>query len=211
MSLAVNATECIVRRANLDDLPALKGLWEIARLPVGELEKRLTEVQVAARPDGVLLGAIALRVAGTHGWVHNEAFYNLEPGEAVRRSLWERLRVLARNHGLTRLWTRERGPFWASAGYIQATEEDLGRLPAAFGQPQAGWLTLPLLAETAFTPALEKELELFHLAEQEETQRLVRQATILKWIAALIALGFLGGALALLVKILTRTRGSPRR
>jgi N-acetylglutamate synthase-like GNAT family acetyltransferase len=203
--------ECTVRRANLDDLPALKGLWEIARLPVVELEKHLTEVQVAARPDGVLLGAMALRLAGTQGWLHSEAFYNLEHSEAVRRWLWERVQVLARNHGLTRLWTRERGPFWSGAGFRQATAEDLKRFPAAFGQAQAEWHTLPLQAETALTPALEKELELFHQAEQQDTQRLVRQARILKWVVVLIALGFLGGALALLVNILTRSRGRRRR
>lgn len=207
----MNATECIVRRANLDDLPALKGLWEIARLPAVELEKHLTEVQVAARADGVLLGAIALRVAGTHGWLHSEAFYNLEQGETLRPLLWERLRVLARNRGLTRLWTRAHGSFWASAGFVPATAEDLTRLPAAFGQPQTEWLTLPLLAETAFTPALEKELELFHLAEQEDTQRLIRQARALKWMGWLIVLGFVGGALALFVSIFTRTRRRPRR
>ena len=203
--------ECTVRRANLDDLPALKGLWEIARLPVIELEKHLTEVQVAARPDGVFLGAIALRVAGSQGWLHSEAFYSLEQSEAVRRLLWERVQVLARNHGLTRLWTRERDPFWSGAGFRQATAEDLKRLPAAFGQPQAEWHTLPLQAETALTPALEKELELFHLAEQQDAQRLIRQAGILKWVVVLIAVGFLGAALALLVNIFTRSRGRRRR
>lgn len=208
---AVNATECIVRRANLDDLPALKGLWEIARLPAVELEKHLTEVQVAARPDGVLLGAIALRVAGTQGWLHSEAFYNLEHGEPVRRCLWERLQVLARNCGLTRLWTREQGPFWSRAGFIRASAEDLRRLPAAFGQPQAEWHTLALQAETAFSPALERELELFHLAEQRDTERLVRQARVLKWIALVIALGFLGGAFALFLSIFTRPRRRTRR
>jgi len=209
--VAVNATECIVRRANLDDLSALKGLWEIARLPAVELEKHLTEVQVAARADGVLLGAIALRVAGAHGWLHSEAFYNLEQGETLRPMLWKRLQVLARSHGLTRMWTRARGPFWSSAGFVRATEEDLTRLPAAFGQAHAEWLTLPLLAETVFTSALEKELELFHLAEQEDTQRLMRQARVMKWIVWLIVLGFIVGAAALFVSVFTKSRRRPRR
>ena len=35
-----------IRRATVDDLPALRSLWAAARLPADELENRLTEFQV---------------------------------------------------------------------------------------------------------------------------------------------------------------------
>ena len=44
-----------VRRATLDDLPALKPLWESMRFSVEDLEKRLTEFQVAENAQGEIV------------------------------------------------------------------------------------------------------------------------------------------------------------
>ena len=60
----MDSSDLTVRRATLDDLPTLLGLWEVNRLPALELERRLTEFQVVSRPDGVVVGAIGLRPCG---------------------------------------------------------------------------------------------------------------------------------------------------
>ncbi len=207
----VDANQNTARRANLDDLPALKGLWDIARLPVAELEKHLTEFQVITRPDGILLGAIALRVAGHQGLVHSEAFYQPEQEERYRPLLWERLQMVARNHILTRLWTREGAPFWRQCGFNPATEEDLKRLPPALGNTRAGWMTLALHQESPATVAAQQQLELYQAAQREASEQILRQAQRLKWVAGLIALAFFVGAAVLLVVILQhhQVRTSP--
>ena len=96
-----------VRRATLDDLQALVALWQVAGLPALELEKHFTDFQVVARTDGPLIGAIGLHVQGHHGKLHSEAFFHPEQQDEFRPQIWERIQMVARNHGLTRLWTRE--------------------------------------------------------------------------------------------------------
>jgi N-acetylglutamate synthase-like GNAT family acetyltransferase len=202
----VEASSFVVRRANLDDLPALKGLWEIARLPVMDLEKRLTEVQVVTRPDGILQGAIALRMAGNQGLVHSESFFRPDQAQVLRPLLWERLMVWARNHGLARLWSQERSEFWQTAGFTLATATELPKLPTVFGNAQGHWLTIRLVEEDLLRGDLAKEFQLYQLAEKERTDRISRQVKVLKWLAALIALGFGGAAVLLLINILSRAQ-----
>lgn len=195
-----------VRRATLEDLPTLKGLWQTNGLPALELDRHLTEFQLVLRPDGILVCAIALRVIGAQGLIHSEAGYSTQQLEDGRPLFWQRLQGLARNHGLTRLWARgEVVPFWRDTGFRTATEAELKRLPTAFGSAEVGWSTLNLRDEVLLADALEKELELFHQEQQEQNERLRRQALLFKWIAGLIAVGFFAGALALLFQILNRS------
>ena len=58
-----------IRRATLDDLETLRGLWRECRLPEYELEKRFTEFQVGVDAHGWILAALGLRFAGHHGQV----------------------------------------------------------------------------------------------------------------------------------------------
>ncbi len=205
----MDPSQCSVRRATLEDLPILKGLWDIARLPGLELEKRLTEFQVVARADGVILGAIALRISGHHGLVHSEAFYKAEDEEHLRPLLWQRLTVLARNHGLVRFWTTHSAHSWERLGFRRPEEAELDKVPAGFILPHgATWLTFRVREEALVTGSLEKEFELFQAAQRESSKRLVRRAKVLKWIVASIAFAFFLGALGLVVAILRRT---PRR
>src|SRR5437773_781501 len=101
-----------VRRATLDDVKTLSALWQTMRFPSGELEKRVTEFQVAESTDGKLLGALGLQIAGRQGRLHSEAFSDFALADTLRPLLWERLQAVASNHGLVRLWTQERTPFW---------------------------------------------------------------------------------------------------
>lgn len=205
----MDPNKCVVRRATLEDLPALRGLWDIARHPTQELEKHLTEFQLVTRPDGILLGSAALRMVGQHGLLHSEAFYQSDQADSLRPLLWERLQILARNHGLVRLWTHERSAFWAQVGFHPARTEDLNRLPAALGDASAPWLCLRLRDESLLSSALEKEFELFQLMERQKSERMLERAKTLKWIAGLIAGGFIVGALGVLYMIFSRRKQPP--
>ena len=74
----MEAPELVVRRANVDDLPGLKQLWEHARFQVLDVEKQLTEFQVVTTPAGDLLGAMALQIQDKQGCLHHEAFVRPE-------------------------------------------------------------------------------------------------------------------------------------
>ena len=88
-----------VRRATLDDLSALKALWESMRFSGADLEKGLTEFHIVESADGKLLVAIALQIGDKSGRIHSEAFTDFGLAEELRQLLWERLQVIALNYG----------------------------------------------------------------------------------------------------------------
>jgi N-acetylglutamate synthase-like GNAT family acetyltransferase len=191
----MNPPEFSVRRATVEDLGGLKLLWERAGLQVLDLERRLTEFQLAVSPTGDLLGAVGLRIAGKDGLLHSEAFSQPERGESLRLLLWERLRNLARNHGMVRMWTLEEAPFWLQAGFAEATSEQLKSLPGALGDAHKRWLALQLKEETAPAFSLEHEFELFQQASRVSTEEVMAQARKLRTAANVIAWVALGAAL----------------
>jgi N-acetylglutamate synthase-like GNAT family acetyltransferase len=190
--------EFSVRRATVEDLGGLKQLWERARLQVLDLEKRLTEFQLAVTPDGDLLGAIGLQIVGKAGHIHSEAFTLPEQGESLRAALWERLRNLARNHGLVRLWTREEASFWLQAGFTEAKADLLTKLPAVFGDPHRRWLALQLKEDTTPTLSLEQEFEIFQQASRASSEAVMAQARKLRTLANVIAWVALGVVVVLI-------------
>jgi N-acetylglutamate synthase-like GNAT family acetyltransferase len=185
---AMNPPAYLVRRATLDDLPVLRPLWQEASLSVIELEKRLTDFQVVLDNQGRLLAAIGLRISGSHGQIHSEVFADPAHADLYRDEIWERLGHLAHNHGLVRLWTQEDVPFWQHTGFAFAPEETLAQLPAAFRGQQGRWLTLKLRDEVAQARLLEQEFELFIQAQRSDSDRVLRQARILKGIATALAI-----------------------
>jgi N-acetylglutamate synthase-like GNAT family acetyltransferase len=190
----MNPPEFSVRRATIEDLAGLKLLWERARLQVLDLEKRLTEFQLAVTPVGDLMGAVGLHIVGKDGLLHSEAFTQPEQSEPLRLLLWERVRNLARNHGLVRMWTREEAPFWLQAGFAEATSELLKKLPAALGDGHQRWLAMQLKEETVPTLSLEQEFELFQQASKASTEEVMAQARKLRSVANVIAWVALGAA-----------------
>src|SRR2546425_12217948 len=114
-----------VRRATLDDIGQLSALWQSMHLAADGLSKRVTEFQVAESAEGKLLGAVGLQIAERQGCVHSEAFTDFALAEHLRPLLWERLQSIAVNHGLRRLWTQEKAPFWNHCGLVQPEAETL--------------------------------------------------------------------------------------
>ena len=180
-----------VRRATLDDLAQLTGLWQAMRLAVPDLGKRITEFQVAEGPDGKLVGAVALQVAARQGRIHSESFIDFSLADKLRPVLWERLQSVARNHGLLRLWTQEKAPFWSHCGMASADAESMQKLPPLWRTDDGEWLTLKLRDDLETVMSLDKEFAMFMESEKQHTARTFQQARVLKVVATLIALAVL--------------------
>jgi N-acetylglutamate synthase-like GNAT family acetyltransferase len=181
----MNPVPTNVRRATVDDIEELRKLWLQARLPVEELERRLTEFQLVLSTTGEMVGAIGLHVQGKQGKLHSEAFIHAEHEDDFRPVLWERVKTVARNHGLIWLWTQELAPFYHHNGFQDADEEMRKKLPVGFGDAHAQWSALQLRDEVVLS--LDREFELFHQTEIENTAKVMRQARFLKAVATVIA------------------------
>jgi N-acetylglutamate synthase-like GNAT family acetyltransferase len=188
-----------VRRATLDDIGALKTLWESLHLPAAELEKRLTEFQVTETADGKLLGAVGLQIIERQGRVHSETFSDFAIADQLRPLLWERLQSVATNYGLVRLWTQEQAPFWNHCGMVPATAETLQKLPVTWRGTTPEWLTLQLREEVSPVISVEKEFARFMEAERQRTEKAFKHARTLKFIANFIAIALAILAFAALV------------
>jgi hypothetical protein len=183
----MSSTTYSVRRATLDDLPTLRPIWESLRLPVADLEKRLTEFQVAVDADKKIVGVIAFQIADRHARIHSEAFSDFAIADTLRPLFWKRFEALAINHGIARLWTQEQSPFWKQNGLNAATAEDLKKFPPAWGRPTPEWLTLRLKDEEAVL-SIEKEFDLYMQAEKQRSEDTLGTARALNKIATAIAI-----------------------
>ena len=182
----MSATTHRVRRAVLDDLTVLKPLWESMHLPVADLEKRLTEFQVAENSEGKVVGGVGCQIVERYARIHSEAYSDFGIADSIRPHLWERLQAVARNHGITRLWTQEHAPFWKQQGLQIATPEILKKLPPAWGSGESQWLTLSLKDEESIV-SLEKEFAMYMQAEKQRTAQTFRHARTLKLVATALA------------------------
>ncbi len=175
-----------VRRATIEDIPQLVSLWQQEHLPAAELEKRFKEFQVVQGSGGEVLGTIGLQISGNQGRLHSEALLHPEQSDAVRQKLWERITLVAQNFGLARVWVQSSAPFWGTLGFVAANGEVLAKLPPEFASAGGNWSTLQLKEEAAAV-SIDKEFALFREAERERTEKLFRQARVLKMLAGVIA------------------------
>jgi N-acetylglutamate synthase-like GNAT family acetyltransferase len=175
-----------VRRATLDDIGALRALWEAMRFSAGDLEKRLTEFQVAEDQEGNILGALGFQITGRQARIHSESFGDFSLAEPLRPLLFNRIQGLASNHGIVRLWTQESAPFWTQNGFQRPAASAMERFPAGWDRASAEWLTLQLKDEDAIT-SLEKEFALFMESEKQRSARALDQARTLKMIVTILA------------------------
>ena len=192
-----------VRRATVDDLSTLKALWETMRIPLGDLDRRLTEFQIAEGPDGKIIGAVGFQIIQRHGLIHSEAYSDFSATDQVRPMFWTRISALALNHGVVRLWTRENAPFWSQNGLQPATAETLARLPEAWDRNAPGLLTLRLKDEDAIANA-DKEIDMLMAAERQRTSETIgatkRFRTVVIWLGTLFALSLLAIAVWLVFR-----------
>jgi N-acetylglutamate synthase-like GNAT family acetyltransferase len=191
------------RRATVDDLPRLKELWTLMRISEGDLERQLTDFQVAVDADGQVIGGIAIQMNQRHARIHSEAFEDFSLADYARPALWERIQTLATNHGLVRLWTQEQSPFWSRNGFQAASEDALRKLPAPWDRASNTWLTIKLKDEEAVA-SLDKEFSLFVEAEKQQRSQMLGRAKTLKTLAIagimLVALLFIAAAVWMFLK-----------
>jgi hypothetical protein len=189
-----------VRRATLDDFDALRKLWRSMRLDEKELARRPTEFQVAEDANGQVLGAVALQITDRQGRLHSEAFDDFAHADPARPLLWERLQAVANNHGLVRLWSQERAPFWNRCLH-PAKAEELEKLPPAWRNYSGDWLTLQLRDETAVV-SLDKEFALFKEAERQQREALLRHKKTVNVIATVVAIIFAIFVIIIVVRLM---------
>lgn len=178
-----------VRRATVDDLPALKALWETARLPSDELENRLTEFHVV-ESGGQFAGALGVQVLRQHARLHSEDYADFSLADAARELFWERIQKIAANLGVFRIWTQETSPFWKRWGFQPANVETMARLPDEWKSLDGGWLTLELKNEDAINNALQSQIPGFMDVEKKQTARVAGQARTLRLIVTVVLFTF---------------------
>ncbi|HUS37640.1 MAG TPA: hypothetical protein VM680_19990 [Verrucomicrobiae bacterium] len=192
-----------VRRATLEDLPALRELWKKTNLSLPDLEKRFTEVQVAEK-DGQIVAALGMKIDRLHGHIHSEAIPDKNDG-ALYEAFWQRLQILGRNFGLFRLWTDSQTPYWQTIGFKAPDDKAFEKKPESIPGERDKLLTLALKEETAEGLSVEQQFEIFTQSQKAETERLMQQAQTFKKIAyvilALACGGFLLMALKRLIKL----------
>ena len=204
----MSLTTYCVRRATVDDLPGLLGLWTAMNFPALELERRLTEFQLVETEDGNLLGALGIEIIGRQGRLHSEAFNDFGLAENLRERLWERLRSIATHQGLARLWTAETAPFWKQNGFLPAEAEALKKLPANWTSLSCHWLTLALRDEEALRATLETEFGRLKAEEKQRLDQVLRRAKIWKFLGIALAVAV---ALAAIVFSVYLLRHLPHR
>lgn len=198
----MSSPEYQARRAHLDDLPALKVLWESMRFPEADLEKHLTDFQVVQDSNQQVVGAVGFQMAQRHGRIYNETFGDFGITDQARPLLWKRIQALCTNHGIYRVWTQERVPFWIQNGFQPAPPNLLEKLPESWDRSQPGWLSLQLKDEQAIA-SLDKEFAMFVESEKGRSAEALGQARALKTallaLTAVIILALAAGAIYVFV------------
>jgi N-acetylglutamate synthase-like GNAT family acetyltransferase len=198
-----------IRRAIIDDLPALRALWQAMHFSPADLEKQLLEFQVAESPEGAVEGALGIQVLRQHARLHSEGYADFSVADAVRELFWERVQVLAANHGVFRLWTQERSPFWTHWGFKVAAGGELDRLPPEWQAVPGPWLTLQLKDEDTINAVMEREMVAFKAYEGRSAAQAQEQTRTIKIVVTVIALIIFVLCLALVLYLLVqRAHGS---
>jgi N-acetylglutamate synthase-like GNAT family acetyltransferase len=192
-----------LRRATVDDLPALKALWQAGELPVADLEGRVTEFQVV-ESAGEFAGAIGLQIVRQHALLHSEDYRDFAVADAARELFWERIQKIASNLGVFRLWTLQTSPFWTRWGFQPASPETMARLPEEWKNLEGRWLTLELKNEDAIKKALETQFAGFMEAEKKQTERMARQARMLRLLITILGFSIFGVSIIVAIFLILR-------
>ncbi len=164
-SLSVEEEPIRARRATVDDLPALHALWQRADLPWDQLDRFVTEFLVVPGEEGILLAAVGLQVDGDQGLFHSEAILPNDDADAYRAALWQRLQIVARNHGAVRLWTLEDALFWRSV-FVPADPALVQGLKASFADSTAEWWTFQVIDPAKAQKLVDEQLALWEANRQ---------------------------------------------
>lgn len=177
------------RRATLEDLDVLRGLWQTALFSPIELEKHLTEFQLVEGEDGRLLGALGILINGEEALIHHEAFTHPTTESAMREALWHRLKIMFSNQGVHRVWTREKAAFWNEVGFRMPTVDEKPKFPPALGTADRSLKVFPLRDSKA-EKIIEKKMIELQATRFEEEAHLEKRTQVIRVVAWSLA-GFL--------------------
>ena len=139
--------------------------------------------------EGRIRAAIAMEIGAGAGRIHSEAIEDFSLADTLRPLMWVRLRGVAQNHGLFRVFTQETAPFWKrDAGFAPAGADVMQKFPESFGPPTGEWLVLRLREEGADPESIERQFAAFKETERAKRERLLGQIKPLKWIGIGIAI-----------------------
>jgi N-acetylglutamate synthase-like GNAT family acetyltransferase len=184
----MNPGQLQIRRATVDDLPALKAMWLASNWAADELENRLTEFHIV-ESGGQFAGALGVQVLRQHARLHSEDYVDFSVADESRKLFWERIQKLAANLGVFRLWTQETSPFWKGWGFQPPNAETLARLPEEWKGLEGAWLTLELKNEDAINQAMKVQFAGFMDAEKKQTAKVVEQARFLRMLVIIAGFG----------------------
>ncbi|MDA7916361.1 hypothetical protein N9B94_03920 [Verrucomicrobia bacterium] len=114
--------ELSIRPALEEDLDRLIRFWKTQDIEPREIEPTFPEFQIVMDPEGNIVGCVALRILAKEGVIHSLAFCESTYTEQCNELLWSRLRKVADNHGLFRLWASPESP-WAARGFASTNDE----------------------------------------------------------------------------------------
>jgi len=184
----MNPADYKVRRATIEDLNALIPLWKSMKLGGQGLEQRITEFQVAVDSVGTVVGAVGFQIVGKQALLHSEGFTDFSLADGLRPLLWERLKMLAANHGTVHVWSREESRFWSQEALGKPDAQALEKLPPAWKDLPGEWHCVKLREDVEEVLSMDKEFAMFAQAERERSRNALSQAKMLKTIATVIAL-----------------------
>jgi N-acetylglutamate synthase-like GNAT family acetyltransferase len=190
-----------IRRATVDDLPALKALWLAAQLPADKLKDRVTEFQIV-EADGKFAGAIGVQIVRQHARLHSEDYADFSVADAARELFWERIQKLAANHGVFRVWMQENSPFWKNYGFQPPSAEAIARLPYEWKNLEGNWLTLELKNEDVINAVLKNQFGDFMESEKRHTAQIAENARKLKLFVTLAGFAVFFACLAVGIYLL---------
>ena len=120
--------------------------------------------------------------------------------DAARQLFWERIQTLAANHGVFRIWTQERSPFWKSLGFQPPAAEIFARLPDEWkNEFEGGWLTLQLKTRRPSPPRWKNNSPVSWTPKKSETERIAEKAETFKTIITIV--GFAIGIICFAIVI----------
>ncbi len=182
----METSDLTARRATLEDIPALKGLWLNAGLPWEQLESFITEFIVVPGADQQLLAAIGLMIEFDDALLHSEALAMETDADNLRASLWQRIQIMTRNQGVHRIWTQEDADYWRTCGFIaRSVQEEQAESPS-FLQATEGWTLVKLLDTDRAKALAEEQMGIWQATRSEENAALQRKIKKFRTIAFLM-------------------------
>ncbi|MCE2826634.1 MAG: hypothetical protein LW626_06030, partial [Verrucomicrobium sp.] len=199
------------RRADVEDLGSLTDLWSSAGLPADELGGFVAEFHVVTDPDGRVLHAIGLLVEGDQALLHSEALASgsSHDPDSCRSTAWRRLRIIARNQGVRRIWTREDAAYWSTCGFHPVAASDLPEPLPSFATREDGWWLFRHPEPSQAAQMVQQQMALWQTQREQEADGFRSRLATFRAVAW--GLVFVVAILTLVFMALVKTQLLPMR